>query len=185
MKMHHQFALSMLLFAGLLGHAQTDSAKTVLSSDPAIASILESLSHPTTAHVEANDIQVPVGEYTHCETHGSSTDCAPRTNFEREYQLVLVFNLNGKSVKVVGGCASYESPHCRGFSWLGGASPNCRYTSKNVYVCTTEGSNVFLIEKKKWETIHRYFIYPVERSKPNHRYYIPLATINGVAVSPD
>ena len=99
--------------------------------------------------------------------------------------MVLVFNLNGQSVKVVGFCDSLNERRCREFSWLGSTTPNCRYTSKNVYTCTTEGSNVFLIEKKKWESIHIYFIYPVEGKKPNHRYYIPLATINDVGVLPD
>ena len=183
-KLHHHFALSMLLFAGLPGYAQTDSAKTVRSSDPTIASILESLSHPTSAHVEANDIRVPLGEYTHCETHGSSTDCAARTNFEREYQLVLVFNLGGQSVKVIGACSPSESSSCKDFSWLGLGMPNCRYTSKNVYVCTTEGSNMFVIEKKKWKQTQRYFIYPVE-GKPNRHLYIPLAAINDMAVLPE
>jgi hypothetical protein len=178
--------LAMLFIAGLLAHAQTDAAKTVRSSDPAVASILEFLSHPNSAHVQANDIRVAVGEYTHCETHGSSTDCTPRTNFESEYQLVLAFNFNGQPIKVVGGCSPSESRHCQGFSWLGGTRPDCRFTSKAVYVCTNEGSsNTFLIEKKKWKTIHEYFIYPVEGGKPNRRYYIPLAAINDMVVSSD
>ncbi len=153
------------------------------SSDPLVAPIIEALSHPTQAHLEVNTIRVDAGTYTHCETHGSSSDCEPRTKFHELYQLVLTFELSGKSIKVLGGCDPFFGDrHCHEFSWLGEALiPNCRTTSKGVYVCTTTGSKEFVIERKKRE----YFIYPVEGGKPNRHYYIPLMRINDIVVSVD
>lgn len=60
--------------------------KTVSSSDPGMARILESLRHPFQATVEVQEIKVPAGQHTHCvtRTNGNRTDsdCAPQTRFE-------------------------------------------------------------------------------------------------------
>jgi hypothetical protein len=92
--------------------------------NPAVAQILDSLSRPTVAEIEANDIKVPTGEVTHCEdyTKGNQTEstCSPQTRFEEIHQLILHFSLNGQSVKVIAGCSSLSNGRdCQTFGDLG------------------------------------------------------------------
>ena len=171
-----------ILFAVATLWAQNDQAKTVRSTDPAIAPILESLmTHPKSAKVQAQSINVGFGEYAHCEIHGSDMDCDPRTKIHRINRLVLMFDFGGRSVEVIGGCSPSDNRHCGELTHLGeAASLSCSEPSKDVYVCMTTGWNNFLIERKKGA----YFIFPVEvGNKPNRRYYIPLASIDGLVVS--
>jgi len=171
--------------------AQTDdNVKLLRATDPAVAPLLAALSHPTRAAVEVDEITVPWGEYTHCETETrgtrSSSDCAPQTRFEHGHRLVLSLTVDGQPVKVIGGCYSFEhDPHCESIVLGGVGRAECGDKADSAgkvthNVCTEKGWGTFVIEKRK----KRYFIYPVE-GKPNHRYYIPLATINDMAVSPD
>ena len=83
-----------LIAAGAGGaNAQGDHATTaVRPSDVAMAQILDSLSHPTSAKAQA---KIPSGEVTRCEsyTQGNHTvsDCSPHTRFEEIHQLILLF----------------------------------------------------------------------------------------------
>lgn len=174
-------ALAAVLIAVGAARAQDDhAAKTVRSGDFAMAQILNSLSRPTHARVDVNDIKIPSGEVTRCEsyTHGNHTvsDCSPHTRFEEVHQLILLFSLNGQSVKVVAGCSSLvDGRHCHGFAELASTNlPDCH--GVNPFVCVTKGIGTFQIEGKKKK--HRYFVYPVEGGKPNRRYEIPVVTVN-------
>lgn len=84
---------AVLLTAGTLAFGQTGLPKTVLSTDPAVADILSSLSHPTPATIEVNEIKVPSGEVLKCEayTRGNYTEstCSPHARFEEIHQVIL------------------------------------------------------------------------------------------------
>ena len=181
-------ALALLTVAGL--SAQTGSTKQVRSSDPAVSRILVALSQPSRATAEVQEIKIPAGDYTHCVTttsgNRSDSDCSPRTRFEQMHKLILRFTVDGRPVEVVGGCSSYEHDRRCGMIALGGmAPPECRDVTNPAgvathNVCSEKGTGIFVVEKKK----NRFYIYPVE-GKPNRRYYIPLATIDGTAIIPD
>jgi hypothetical protein len=179
--MNRLIALATVLIAVAAAGAQDDRApKIVRPDDVAMAQILNSLSRPTQAQVDVNDIKIPSGEVTRCDsyTHGNHTesDCGPHTRFEEVHQLVLLFSVNGQSVKIVAGCSSLtDGSRCHGFTELAGTNlPNCR--GVNPFVCVTKGIGTFQIEGKKKK--HQYFAYPVEGGKPNRRYEIPVVTVN-------
>jgi hypothetical protein len=186
------FAISLVLACVTSAFGQT----TVLTSpgdgsrptpDPVTAQILDTLSRPTFAEIEANDIKVPNGEVTQCEeykngNHAEST-CAPHTRFEEIHQLILHFSLNGQSIKVIAGCSSYANGRdCHTFGDLGDPfTITCGPAADpKVQVCTTKGSRTFQIEANKKK--HNWFVYPVEGGKPNRRYKIPLASVNDKTV---
>ena len=156
-------------------------AKTVRSDDPAVAPILDSFSRPTLTHFQVNEIKTATGEYTHCETHGASTDCTPQTKFLVVYQLILMFDVNGKTVKIVGGCLPSEERHCKSLMPLSTTPLQCGAVEKDVRRCSVEGWNRFVIEKKK----RQYYIYPAFYNKPDRHFYIPLASIDDSVVAPD
>jgi hypothetical protein len=148
------WALMLTAFASAF--SQTDAQKTVRSSDPAIVQILSSLSHPTSAELQVNDITVSEAEQIH--------------------RVVFHFNLNGQSVKVVGGCSTFsqDSRHCGSLLWLGNMeSLTCK--GNRPVVCTTTGSGTFLIEKRKKKG---YLVHPVEGGKANTHVEIPVTTID-------
>jgi hypothetical protein len=156
----------LILFIAAVLSAQTGN-RSVGSSDPAVARILESLSHPSRATVEVQEIKIPAGEYTHCvaRTNGNRTDsdCVPQTRFEEMHRLILTFSLDGRPVEVTGGCSSYEHDRRCGLIALGGlGAGQCRNETNQAGDIT----------------------HPVE-GKPNRRYYIPLARIDGATIVPD
>ncbi|MGD0568644.1 MAG: hypothetical protein ABSA78_09590 [Candidatus Sulfotelmatobacter sp.] len=173
--------LVVVLVAVGIAQAQDDhAARTVRPSDALIAQILNSLSRPTPAEVQTNDIKIPGAEFTRCDsyTQGNHTesDCSPHRRFQEVHQLILIFSVNGRSVKVVAGCSSLLGDrHCQGFGELARtALPDCH--GDNPSVCTAKGSGIFQVEGRKRK--HQYFVYPVEGGKPNHRYEIPVATVD-------
>jgi hypothetical protein len=125
MSMQKTIVLTLAIAAGL--SAQTGETREVLSSDPTVARILESLSHPSQARVEVQEIKIPAGQYTHCVTRPSGnrtdSDCVPQTRFEEVHKLALTFSLSGRAVEVIGGCSSLENDHRCGRIALGGMGP--------------------------------------------------------------
>ncbi len=149
------WAFMFIAFASAFG--QTDTPKTVRSDDPAIAQILNSLSHPNSAELQANDIKVSVGDEVH--------------------RVVFHFNLGGQSVKVVAGCSTFsqDSRHCGSLLWLGNMQTlSC--TGTRPVVCATTGSGTFVIEKQKKKK--GYLVHPVEGGKANNHVEIPVTTID-------
>lgn len=97
------------------------------------------------------------------------------------YQLILMFDVNGKTVKIVGGCLPSEERHCKSLMPLSTTPLQCGAVEKDVRRCSVEGWNRFVIEKKK----RQYYIYPAFYNKPDRHFYIPLASIDDSVVAPD
>jgi hypothetical protein len=142
--------------------------------DPVTAQILDALSHPTQAEIEANDITVSGG-----------AGVQPSIRNAEIHRLILHFSVNGQSIEVIAGCSTLDDRDCHTFGELGDPSSLACGPGGDpkVRVCTTKGSRTFQIEANKKE--HGYFVYPVEGGKPNRRYKIPLASINDKVVVMD
>jgi len=165
MSIRRTIILALVIAAGL--SAQTGNTRELRSSDPAVAPILEALSHPSQATVEVQEIKIPAAQDTHCVTrtyrNRTDSDCAPQTRFEEMHRLILTFSLGGRPVRVIGGCSSFEHDRRCGVIALGGLGPvECHDETNQTgdvthSVCSAKGAGNFVVEKKKG-----FFIYPVE-----------------------
>jgi hypothetical protein len=169
-----------------------DNIRLVPASDPSVAPILEMFKQPTSAWVVVNDVRIKTSESIVCRSSSQSigvidsttTVCDPRGNFLEEHQLILSLNFHGHPVEVIGGCSSGDDRRCTTFQWLGDIRSLKYHQNSAAQISTSAGAGDFVIERRKGR-MHMYYIYPVEGRKPNHRYYIPLATVNGVGILGD